>query len=525
MNYPFWDVPLLGGGLVIAFIAIPHVFVSHFAIGGGIFLAWTERIGIRKGKPEYIAFAKRNTLFFVLMTLVFGAVTGVGIWFSIGLVHPGATSALIHNFVFGWAIEWVLFLVEIAAALLFYYGWDRVDQKTHQFIGWAYAGAAWGSLVVINGILAFMLTPGRWVETGGFWTGFFNPSYFPSVLIRTCVCLALAGLYALLMASREPPGETHDEFVRYASTWLLPAFIGLPIFAAWFVFTLPSLAQDMFMGRAVVLTIFAALSMGISAIIFAFAYLIAYRNPQSVSTPVALLFLVLGLAVTGVTEFGREAARKPYIIYDYMYSNAVLKRDVGRLQQEGVLRNAKWTLVSKATPQNALIAGREVFTLACAHCHTVDGYNGVRLLVKGWPEPFIEHQLTYLDHLKGFMPPFVGNPDERRALARWLASLNPNPLPARTAAAATDSLSSDPLTRGEAAYSSHCANCHTIDGRNAIRQHVKGWTQSVAYERLGRLESLRGYMPPYEGPETERQALAAWLASIGNDAPTVGGAR
>ncbi|HQE62884.1 MAG TPA: cytochrome ubiquinol oxidase subunit I, partial [Candidatus Latescibacteria bacterium] len=176
MNYPFWDVPLLGGGLVIALIAIPHVFVSHFAIGGGIFLAWTERIGIRKGKPEYIAFAKRNTLFFVLMTLVFGAVTGVGIWFSIGLVHPDATSALIHNFVFGWAIEWVLFLVEIAAALLYYYGWDRVDQKTHQFIGWAYAGAAWGSLVVINGILAFMLTPGRWVETGGFWTGFFNPS-------------------------------------------------------------------------------------------------------------------------------------------------------------------------------------------------------------------------------------------------------------------------------------------------------------------------------------------------------------
>jgi len=149
----------------------------------------------------------------------------------------------------------------------------------------------------------------------------------------------------------------------------------------------------------------------------------------------------------------------------------------------------------------------------------------VRLLVKGWPEPFIEHQLTYLDQLKGFMPPFVGNPEERRALAKWLASLNPSALPARTAAAATDSLSADPLARGEAAYSVHCANCHTIDGRNAIRQHVKGWTQSIAYERLGRLESLRGYMPPYEGPEAERQALAAWLASIGNDAPAAGGAR
>jgi hypothetical protein len=37
----------------------------------------------------------------------------VGIWFAIGLTHPEATSTLIHNFVFGWAMEWVFFLVEL----------------------------------------------------------------------------------------------------------------------------------------------------------------------------------------------------------------------------------------------------------------------------------------------------------------------------------------------------------------------------------------------------------------------------
>ncbi|MEZ5072215.1 MAG: hypothetical protein R2751_14955 [Bacteroidales bacterium] len=36
-----------------------------------------------------------------------------------------------------------------------------------------------------------MLTPGKWVETGGFWTGFFNPSYLPSLLFRTCISLIL----------------------------------------------------------------------------------------------------------------------------------------------------------------------------------------------------------------------------------------------------------------------------------------------------------------------------------------------
>ena len=46
----------------------------------------------------------------------FGTVSGVGIWFAIGLTHPEATSTLIHNFVFGWAMEWVFFLVELFGA-------------------------------------------------------------------------------------------------------------------------------------------------------------------------------------------------------------------------------------------------------------------------------------------------------------------------------------------------------------------------------------------------------------------------
>lgn len=42
MNYPVWDVAF-GAGLLIAVVAILHVFVSHFAVGGGLFLVVTER--------------------------------------------------------------------------------------------------------------------------------------------------------------------------------------------------------------------------------------------------------------------------------------------------------------------------------------------------------------------------------------------------------------------------------------------------------------------------------------------------
>ena len=41
MIYPFWDVQT-GYGVLMAIIAVVHVFISHFAIGGGLYLVVTE---------------------------------------------------------------------------------------------------------------------------------------------------------------------------------------------------------------------------------------------------------------------------------------------------------------------------------------------------------------------------------------------------------------------------------------------------------------------------------------------------
>ena len=111
MNYPFWDVPFIGSGWVIGGIAIFHIMVSHFAIGGGLYLPLAERKARLEGREDWLEILKKHSKFFLILTGVFGAVTGVGIWFSIGLANPEGTSTLIHNFVFGWAIEYVFFLV------------------------------------------------------------------------------------------------------------------------------------------------------------------------------------------------------------------------------------------------------------------------------------------------------------------------------------------------------------------------------------------------------------------------------
>ena len=37
MNYPFWDIPYLGSGWVIGIIAIFHMMIALFAVGGGLY--------------------------------------------------------------------------------------------------------------------------------------------------------------------------------------------------------------------------------------------------------------------------------------------------------------------------------------------------------------------------------------------------------------------------------------------------------------------------------------------------------
>ena len=213
MNYPFWDVPF-GYGVLMGVIAVLHVFVSHFAIGGGLYLVVTEHRARQRNDQPTLDFLQKLSKFFVLVTLVFGALSGVGIWFIIGLISPTATEALIHNYVWGWATEWTFFVVEITAALLYYYGWKRMPAAAHLTLGWIYFIAAWLSLFIINGIITFMLTPGTWLVTGNFWDGFFNPTFWPSLVLRTGICVMLAGLYALLVAARYEAGELKTQIGR-----------------------------------------------------------------------------------------------------------------------------------------------------------------------------------------------------------------------------------------------------------------------------------------------------------------------
>ncbi|MGN0930454.1 MAG: cytochrome ubiquinol oxidase subunit I [Thermoguttaceae bacterium] len=347
MYYPWLDVPFLTAPMIIAIIALFHVFVSHYAVGGGLLLALENGRALRSGDAAYRDYLKKHAKFFILLTVPYGGVTGVGVWFSIGLASPLATSELIRIFVFGWAIEWCFFFLEIVSAFVFYYAWDRLSPKASAIIGWIYGLSAWISLVLITGITAFMLNAsgivGDWETTGNFWHAFLNVQFLPQTVARTGGALILASLYFLAHAAFTVKDESIRETV--AKRMRIPSFVGLFLLmagvAGWFFF-LPETSR-LTLERAAATNIFAGCFLGIVAGIALLLFLGPCLKPREVSAGMAVALLMMGIGGVSVAEFVREAVRKPYVVDRLVYGDQVFRSDVPEMRQIGMLYKGTWT--------------------------------------------------------------------------------------------------------------------------------------------------------------------------------------
>jgi len=452
MNYPFWDIPILGSGWVIGIIAIFHMMIALFAVGGGLYLPLAERKAqhMPEGQlhTDWLNQLASYSKFFLVLTGVFGTISGVGIWFAIGLTHPEATSTLIHNFVFGWAIEWVFFIVELTSIAVYYSTWNRIDARLHLAVGWVYTGASFCTLVIINGILTFMLTPGdTWLSVAGtgheaskFWYAFFNPTYWPSLFLRTCVCISLAGVWALISASRidgdkQPALKT--SLVQWSVKWLVPSFVAMPFLMIWYLLMVPESQRALLTlgidtinsGTFSTVTRIALVIIVTSATIVGVAYYLAYRNPVEFNLSHALSILLLALIATGSGEYAREMLRKPYVIGRWMFSNGVRVPYVSRIDSEGYLAHSNWVWNGSASSYSR---GEAIFRGECGSCHTLNGYRPLARLLAGRDRANIGNFITMLHDYKPdspyrrFMPPMVGTAQDVVDLTDYLnAQVNP----------------------------------------------------------------------------------------------------
>ena len=424
MNYPVWLLDVFGGGTLIALIAVVHVYVAHFAVGGGLFLVFTEMKGLREESPAILEYTRKHARFFLLLTMVFGGLTGVAIWFTIALLSPAGTSSLIHTFVFGWAIEWVFFLGEIVALLLYYYKFNKISSKNHLILGWIYFACAWLSLFVINGVIDYMLTPGEWLNNQNFWSGFFNPTFWPALFFRTFLALMIAGLFGFLTSVNIKDDVMRHKMVRYCGLWLMIPLVLLLASAVWYKAALPLPQQEMIFTKSPEMKPFLSGFIFISPLLFAGGLLMAAFRPQAVTRSVAVVLFLLGFLYMGCFEFMREGGRRPYIIHDYMYSTSILKADLEDVQKKGVLQSSRWVKNRIITPENRMDAGAELNMILCLPCHSTGGpLNDMIPIARRFTPEGMEAFLLGIGNANPYMPPFAGTSAEATVLAEYLTTV------------------------------------------------------------------------------------------------------
>ncbi len=510
MDYPIWELAM-GGGLLMAIVAIAHVIVSHFAIGGGLLIVVTESLAVKRNDPELRELARRSSLVLILVSTVFGAISGVGIWVVAGLISPAAISALIHTYVWGWAIEWVFFILEIVAALVYYTTWDKISKGTHLLVGWLYFIAAYLSLVIINGIVTFMLTPGRWLETHAFWDGFFNPTYWPSLLLRTGITILMATAFMVFPALKTA-AERRPHVLRYLGWWMVAGAVVAYAGFRWWEAVLPDTVRQLFAGAEPALaTLAATRSFALWALTTALTVgvVILVAIPRLARAVTALVMAIAAFAFFGGYERLREGTRKPFLIHSHLFSNGLLVTDIEVLNSEGVVARSGWVARGTDTT-NGL--GQRLFRAQCSSCHTVDGYQSIRRVLP-----------TY-DDMVAVVTDHPAGTGDRRFVAEC----------ARCHAGVTAAEMREMLPTAD----EMAADREMIDDLNLamiaatlIELHDMG--QSYADAPRGQMidtRSLRSpYMPPFVGTDDERDALTEYLAALARDdgaeSPAEGGAR
>ena len=346
-----------------------------------------------------------------------------------------------------------------------------------------------------------MLTPGEWLQSAGLMDAFFNPTFWPTLVYRTGICILLAGLYAMLIATRYPAGRFRTGLVRRNALWSLA---GLAIMAPtfyWFRHAIPAAIRDT-----------AQLSMSTpigwinhlylaTAIVAALVLLFGLLLPKMQHMAVALATMAVAFTLFGSFEFFRESIRKPYIVSQYMYGNGIEVARSKTLQQEGLLTNIAFRSGND---------GADLFRRACRSCHTLSGYKPLAPALNGLDREFVAALVQGVGVIKGNMPPFAGTAEEAGLIAdHLLTRTDRRPL--------REIYQLNGIELGRKVYEVRCGSCHVPGGHNDKTESLAGMDADEYLELLDIADDMGEEMPAFTGGEDERDALVRFLMTIDNE--------
>lgn len=437
--FPLFYFPEIGSAWIMGITGTIHILASHTSVGAALLFAFLAHKAYKEDRTDLYEYMKKYGMFLLIFSYVVGSITGPGIWYTATAASPRGISALIHNFVWVWATEWVFFVFEVVGVFALVYFINKIDRKTHLKLTYSFALASVGTLFLIIGIISFMMWPGNdaFYQTGSVSDAFFGLTTFPHLFLRVGFMIMMSSVIGMIIASALSNKELKIELIRKMGVIsFIGGFITLISFM-WYMTTLPDNAKllleiymaDMIRDKVILI------------VVFSIYFAIAIFKPLFINRAFAITMLFV-VAIFGLWpgEKLRESIRKPYVVGQYIYSNQIMGREVpGKnikneveiIAKHGLLKTNVWIpeRLKTITETNKLEVGKLLTKIACSNCHSLEKTGKFRPLLdkfKGQDKDMIKSFLEY-SLATGAIPymPRIDLPDEEfDAIATWIANQN-----------------------------------------------------------------------------------------------------
>jgi len=415
--------PVLGNSVIMAAVILIHVFFAFFAVGGSVLSVAAEWWGTKKKDDDYIRLAKSVSGFLSDMMKINGVlgvaivVLTIGLWSQFG--------AFLYSMQF-WPFlaEGAVFLLLMIFSVIYHHTWNSVSRGLHIAYGVITGFFALMAGFLINGIWAFMLVPGKWIQTGSRWDAFFNPILVESTLHILLPCLINATLLVFLWTFWKSTKTQGAEQAYFNKMNLFTAKIGAvllflqPVSGLSFLYKVksateslpaPSPWQQITDGMATPF-LYTMITLAVLAMIGGVLYWVWGHEKGRKALAFASLAMFLAFFMGAFT---RERARKPYLVWNTMYMNQ--KFVAGSIAAPP----APAVTANSAAP----VSGEQVLKdMGCMSCHA--GGAGAPALT-GLAQKYDKAKLMdFIRQPQGpaanMMPPFPGTEPELEALADHL---------------------------------------------------------------------------------------------------------
>ncbi len=437
--FPVFYVPEFGSAWLMGLTGTIHILASHTSVGAALLFVFLARKAYKEDRPEIYGYMKKYGMFLLIFSYVIGSITGPGIWYTATAASPRGISALIHNFVWVWATEWVFFVYEVVGVFALVYFIDKIDRKTHLRLTYTFALASVGTLALIIGIISFMMWPGtqQFYTTGSVSDAFFGTNTFPHMFLRIGFMIMASGLIGMIISSamkKENPELGAEMTKTMGIVGAIGGFLVL-FFFMWYIGTLPENAKVL-LAKLLPTIIESRLILTAAFMVY---FGLAIFKPRWINLPLAsAMALVILVAGLWPGEKLRESLRKPYVAGQYIYSNQIIGRDVpGKgiksevdiIAKNGLLKVAPFVPANlkTITPENKMQAGELLAKIACSNCHSLEKTGKYRPLAQLIPAKDKESIKSYMKDVIGtgaipYMPKIALPDEEYDAIATWLAA-------------------------------------------------------------------------------------------------------